>query len=280
MHVRKLGLIVVVGALFSVGLGAPPAGGGETMRVYLFAGQSNMTGAATFAGELATAAPQLQVPSQDVVFWGPTSDLRRKWAPLQPPNEVLQNMFRAGFGPELSAGRRLADLHPHSRIAILKYAWNATSLYHDWDPHQERGIYRAMVASARTAIQRLEATYKADAKIAGFFWMQGESDSDKAVHAKAYGANLANFVKSVRRDFRSPRLPVVIGRVANLKKYRPFFPNSHIVRKAQHKVAGADPYTWLVSTDDIEHSRLSPIHFSTRGTLQLGKRFVQKRFGL
>ena len=275
-----MGLIVVATALVTLGLGARPAGGGETIRVYLFAGQSNMTGAATMAAELAAVAPQLQMPSRDVLFWGPTSDLRRKWVPLQPPNEVLQNMFRAGFGPELSAGRRLSALHPQSRIAILKYAWNATSLYRDWNPREERGIYRAMVASARAAIQRLEAAYKVDAKLSGFFWMQGESDSDKAIHAKAYRSNLTNFLRSVRRDFRSPRLPVVIGRVANLKKYRPFFPNSHIVREAQHQVAGADPYTWLVSTDDIEHSSLSPIHFSTRGTVQLGQRFVQKRFGL
>lgn len=275
-----MGSIVVVAALVALGLLARPAGGGETIRVYLFAGQSNMTGAATMAAELPAVAPQLQMPSRDVLFWGPTSDVRRRWAPLQPPNEVLQNMFRAGFGPELSAGRRLDALHPHSRIAILKYAWNATSLYRDWDPGRERGIYRAMVASARTAVQRLEATYRVRAKISGFFWMQGESDSDKLVHARAYRSKLAHLIKSVRRDFRSPRLPVVIGRVANLKQYPPFFANSHIVRKAQHDVAGADPYTWLVSTDGIEHSPFSPIHYSTRGTLELGKRFVQKRFGL
>jgi hypothetical protein len=277
--VRKLGLIIIVALLWSITLGSETARGRQPIRVYVFAGQSNMVGAATMAGELAAVAPQLEVPSPRVLFWGPTTDLRRRWAPLQPPNEVLQNMFRAGFGPELSAGRELAALHPGSHIAILKYARNATSLHRDWDPRRDGGIYRAMVANARAAIERLEATYETDARIAGFFWMQGESDSKKAINAKAYGANLAYFLKAVRRDFGS-RLPVVIGRVADLTKYRPFFRNSHIVRAAQHEVAGADPHTWLVSTDGLEHSTLSPIHYSTRGTVDLGERFVEKRFGL
>ena len=271
--------MVAVITMCSMAFAARPAGGRETIPVYVFAGQSNMTGAATMAGELATVAPELQLPSGKVLFWGPTTDLRRRWVPLQPPNEVIQNMFRAGFGPELSAGRKLLALHPGSRVAILKYAWNATSLYRDWDPKGKHSLYRAMVANARTAIQRLESSYKVDARIAGFFWMQGESDSNKAVHAKAYRKNLTSFLKTVRRDFGS-RLPVVIGRVANLRKYRPFFPNSHIVRKAQYDVARADPYTWLVDTDTIEHSPVSPIHYSTKGTVRLGELFVQKRFGL
>lgn len=276
---RKLGVVVVVAVLCSAAFAVRPAAGRETVPVYVFAGQSNMTGAATIAGELATVAPQLQLPSGKILFYGPTTDLRRRWGPLQAPNEVIQNMFRAGFGPELSAGRKLLALHPGSRVAILKYAWNATSLHRDWDPKRKHSLYRAMLANARVAIERLESSHKVDARIAGFFWMQGESDSNKAVHAKAYRKNLTSFLKIVRRDFGS-RLPVVIGRVANLRKYRPFFPNSHIVRKAQHDVAAADPYTWLVDTDGLEHSPFSPIHYSTKGTVQLGERFVQKRFGL
>jgi hypothetical protein len=281
---QRLRVTAFVGVLCLLGLGVRPAVAKAPVSpvlVYVFAGQSNMVGAATMAAQLPVIAPALQVPKNAVSFWGPTTDAPRRWAPLQPPTEVWKNTFLEGFGPELSAGRALADLHPHSRIAIVKFAWNATSLYWDWDPSRTHSKYEAMVSGTRHAIKKLAAKMKAPVRIAGFFWMQGESDANTYDHATSYGASLKEFIASVRADFRSPNLPFVIGQIDDVRKYHPvLLPYSNFVRAEQGRVARADRHAFLVKTDGLEHAAASPVHFSTDGTIDLGRRFVNRTFGL
>jgi hypothetical protein len=240
-----------------------------------------MVGAATMAAQLPVVAPALQVPKNAVSFWGPTTDAPRQWAPLQAPTEVWKNIFHQGFGPELSAGRALAGVHPRSRIAVVKFAWNATSLYWDWDPNRAHSKYDAMVRGTRHAMKKLAAKMKAPVRIAGFFWMQGESDANTYEHATSYGASLKEFIASVRADLRAPKLPFVMGQIDDVRKYHPMLlPYSHIVRAEQARVARADRRTFLVKTDGLAHTSTSPVHFNSEGTIELGRRFVQRSFGL
>jgi hypothetical protein len=48
----------------------------------------------------------------------------------------------------------------------------------------------------------------------------------------------------------------------------------------QWKVAHADPDTFLVPTTGLARNALSPVHFSTEGTVDLGRRFVRPGFRL
>jgi hypothetical protein len=251
------------------------------LRLYVFAGQSNMVGAATMAAQLPTIAPKLQVPNSRVSFWGPTTDAPRSWAPLQAPTEVWKNMFHEGFGPELSAGRALGDLHQGERIGVVKFAWNATSLAWDWDPNRSHSKYETMIRGTQKAIQKLAARLHAPVRVAGFFWMQGESVADTEEHAKSYGTNLREFIAAVRADLRAPKLPFVMAQIDDVRKYHPLLlPHSRIVRAEQARVARADPHAFLVRTEGLGHNPVSPIHFSSEGTIDLGRRFVQRRFGL
>jgi hypothetical protein len=282
--VRKLGTFIVVGVLCLIGLGIRPAVARAPVapiRLYVFAGQSNMVGAATMAAQLPTIAPKLQVPNNRVTFWGPTTDAPRSWAPLQAPTEVWKNMFHEGFGPELSAGRALGDLHPKERVAVVKFAWNATSLTWDWDPNRSHSKYEAMIDGTRRAIHRLHTKFDAPVRVSGFFWLQGESDADTAEHASSYGANLREFIAAARADLRAPKLPFVIAQIDDVRKYHPvLLRHSHVVRAQQARVARADPRAFLVRTDGLGHNPVSPVHFSSEGTIDLGRRFVQRRFGL
>ncbi len=281
---RKLGYAFVIGVLCLVGLGVRPAVARAPVapvNVYVFAGQSNMVGAATMAAQLPTVAPALQVPKSLVSFWGPTTDAPRSWAPLQAPTEVWKNMFHEGFGPELSAGRALSALHPKQKIGIVKFAWNATSLAWDWDPNRSHSKYETMIHGTRRAMQRLGAKYDAPVRVAGFFWLQGESDADTAEHASSYGNSLREFIAAVRADLRAPKLPFVIAQIDDVRKYHPvLLRHSGIVRAEQARVARADPRAFLVRTEGLGHNPVSPVHFSTEGTVELGRRFVQRRFGL
>jgi hypothetical protein len=282
--VRKLRYSVVIGVLCMLLVSVRPAVAHAPVapvRVYVFAGQSNMVGAATMAAQLPTIAPALQVPKSLVSFWGPTTDAPRSWAPLQAPTEVWKNMFHEGFGPELSAGRALSVLHPNRRIGVVKFAWNATSLAWDWDPNRSHSKYESLIRGTRRAMQKLSANLHAPTYVAGFFWMQGESDADTEEHATSYGANLREFIASVRADLHAPKLPFVIAQIDDVRKYHPvLLPHSKIVRAEQVRVARDDPYAFLVRTEGLGHNPVSPVHFSSEGTVDLGRRFVQRRFGL
>jgi hypothetical protein len=252
----------------------------EPVRVYVFAGQSNMVGAGTSTSELATMSPASMVGSSGVIFWGPFADFPMRWSSLQAPTEILQPRSHAGFGPEIGAGPLLGRKHPDSTIAIVKFAESGTSLARDWDPDRPGGHYRRMISRVRTAVRNLRSTRSAPVRLAGFFWMQGESDSELLEHADAYEDNLSALVREVRSDLKAPRLPFVVGRINDLRRdVQARYRYSDIVRRAQVDVARRLPDTYMVSTDGLQRST-DRIHFSSRGTLLLGRRFVGRSFPL
>lgn len=248
----------------------------EPIRVYVFAGQSNMVGKDALASDLPRFAPSALVASPEVIFWGPIADFPMSWGPLKAPTEIVQPRSHQGFGPEIGAGQMLARRHSDSTIAIVKHAVSGTSLYRDWDPRRPGGLYRQLISRVRAAVGDLRRTRMAPVRLAGFFWMQGEADSDHRKAAEAYETNLSSFVRAVRKDLGAPSLPFAVGRIADLRKEsRAHFQYSRLVRQAQADVARDVPRTYLVSTDGLERAA-ARIHFSSRGTYELGRRFVQR----
>jgi hypothetical protein len=75
-------------------------------------------------------------------------------------------------------------------------------------------------------------------------------------------------------------MPVVAGRIRDVRTVSPWRPFSDVVRHSQMSVAVADPRTFLVSTDRLPIDPRSPVHFDTRGIVGLGELLVQRRFGL
>jgi hypothetical protein len=262
--------------------GPAPTRAGDTerpVRVYLFAGQSNMVGASAITAELDSVAPALLEPPDDVLFFGPDDTRATHWGWLPSATESTESFYGPGFGPELTAARRLARLHPRSATAIVKFARNGTSLHTDWNPDRRGGLYDAMLTRTRAALEALRPI-ASDVRIAGVFWMQGEWDADTLANADAYGVRLQRLIARLRADLRAPRVPVVIGRIRDVRRVSLWRPYSHIVRREQAEVAVADPLTHLVSTDGLSIDPRSPVHFDTRGTVRLGELFVQRRFGL
>jgi hypothetical protein len=53
-------------------------------------------------------------------------------------------------------------------------------------------------------------------EVAGFVWFQGWNDAFGSDAAKAeYEQNLVNLINDVRKEFKSPKLPVVVGELGN-----------------------------------------------------------------
>lgn len=252
----------------------------DPIPIYVFAGQSNMVGSHAKAAELPAHDPTLSVPQSNALFWGPTADAPREWVPLEAPTEIWQSAVRSGFGPEISAGKRLTKLNGGRQIAIFKYARNATNLSSHWDPSNSAGLYPQMITRLRIAMNALSKKVKRPVRIAGFFWMQGESDAASKVKAYGYGRNLRELIGHVRKDTKQPYLPFVIGQIMDVRKWYGLYPHSDMVRWKQYEVARADPNAYLVRTDGLTQDRLSKAHFDTKGTVNLGYRMVQSGYGL
>jgi hypothetical protein len=250
------------------------------VRLYVFAGQSNMVGYSTDSAKLATVDPTLNAPAPKVRFFGPVEDYATRWATMQAPTEVLQATSHAGFGPEISAAPLLSARHPQDTIGVVKLARNGTNLKWDWSPDNVIGLYPQLIDRVRAARSQLQYQSGSPVEIAGFFWMQGESDALFERGAETYASNLAAFIASARRDLRATNMPFVIGRIADLKHINRFFKYSDVVRRSQEEVARSVPHTYLISTDGLGRDPNSPFHFDTRGTVGMGRRFVDRSFPL
>ena len=236
------------------------------LPLLVFAGQSNMIGWLSNVADL-TAEQQLAQPQ--VLFYGPNEN-GHTWASLAPPT-VLTNSFgvnsNVGFGPELSTGQRLIGFPGFDLVAEVKLAESGTDLDYWWKPGNP--TYNRMVARVNAAKSTLQAAYPGrTVYIAGFFWMQGESDAlninDAAVN---YAAHLTDFIEAVRTAFGDANLPFVLGQILGGHH------EAGLVRTAQAQVAATVPNVRLVTTDDLPHETQEGIHFTSAGIYALGERF-------
>jgi alpha-galactosidase len=92
--------------------------------------------------------------------------------------------------------------------------------------------YRAMLDEVKSTLTNLSNLFPDYAgqghELAGFIWFQGWNDMINADYTAEYTTNLAHFIRDVRRDFQSPRLPFVIAQMGvdgtnantNVKKFK------------------------------------------------------------
>ena len=242
-------------------------GQGGAVPVFVFAGQSNAVGVDT-RDEL--KVDQL-APQPNVLFYGP-NESGNIWGPLTPssnsPN-LIDGLGRTGgsFGPEISAGKTISDALGGALVAEVKLAVGATALFDRWNP-AGGDLYQSMVARVNQSLADLQTQLGRTGYVAGFFWMQGESDALSDAFRDDYADNLRNFIVSVRRDFNNPDLPFVFGQIIDFGP-----PSSTILRGQQQAVADDNTVTnkAFILTDDLCHHDF--IHFNGRAIYTLGVRF-------
>jgi len=209
------------------------------------------------------------------------------------------------YGPEYEVARAVAAAHPKANIYIVKYAPGGTALADQWDLNDSwkgYGAYSALKQWVGCAIAA-----KPGLKVAGFFWLQGESDAIKGDYAKDYESNLTELVTKVRKDFDAPKLPVVIAKIHpghTERNYGTVWGGGKkgidTVRAAQAKVAVAVGNADVVETSDLKlltkewnqkkgkdrktfndavlvdlmekDKFLAPVHFDAEGIRTIGKR--------
>lgn len=271
----------------------------ETFRLFFLGGQSNMEGHG-----LNTELPDsLSSIIENVwIFHGfPIGDENEKgglgkWDNLKPGNgagftsDGVSNNLSHKFGPELSFGKKLQQLYPGEKIALIKYARGGSSIdslaareYGSWeiDFRGTNGInqFDHFLKTVNGALNTKDIDGNGIEDIlvpSGIIWMQGESDALDEQIAQRYYSNLKRLMDLMRAVFRDDDLSVVIGKISdsgmdnNGKTWR----YGELVQHAQEEYARNDKNAAIVrDTKNYDYS--DPWHYDSNGYIHIGIKFAE-----
>ncbi len=248
-----------------------------TVRVFIFAGQSNMVGSDSNVNDIHHFPPfaGLEAPQTGVRFsycLGRENKTKSDgWVDLQPVNNVV--------GPELSFARKVTR-NIKAPIAIIKVAAGGTHLGGDWNPNEPIGfkMYPLALSWVRDALADLEKQ-GVKYRLEGFMWHQGENDMFNADYMASYGENLKNFLTSWRRDLNAPNLHFYIGELCTKTIWgMDLRPRMYAISLGQKEVSTNDPLADYVPTSHVgvEIGRGVGLHYhyGTLGQLEHGVNYA------
>ena len=210
----------------------------KPIKVFILAGQSNMQG----QGVVSMDDPKLYNGGKGNLVWSMQhSESKDKmkhlknadgsWAErddvtiwYKQNDKVRTGKLTIGYtgyggsthiGPELQLGHIIGDAYK-APVLLIKTAWGGKSLFADFRPPSAQGqtgpYYTQMIEEINEALASLgDKPYE----IAGFVWMQGWNDMIDKDATAAYAENLELLAKDLRAQFKSPKLPMVIGELGN-----------------------------------------------------------------
>lgn len=236
----------------------------ETVDLFIWAGQSNAQG---YMGD-AREYPNDEEALDNGILLNYTVSAKESsngdWIPMQ----AQKGRFPAGhFGPEVSFARELkkAGYHP----AIFKYTRGGTGLKKDWKSPGDGGIYDAMVADLKKAVENLEQRGQL-VNIRGFIWIQGETDAGEDEAAKNYEKNLSQLIAHLRSEVvKNEALKVILG----VDEQHYFVVERPIVLEAQKSIARGDKNIVFTSMLDLEKADVT--HLTSAGLVLHGKRIFK-----
>ena len=249
----------------------------KTVRVFIFAGQSNMVGSDSKVEDIHRFPPfaGLENAQPDVKFSyciGRENKMKSNgWVDLQPVNNVV--------GPELSFARKVTQ-HIDAPIAIIKCAAGGTHLGGDWNPDKPEGfkMYPLALDLIKSSLAELDEQ-KIAYRIEGFMWHQGENDMFNEEYMANYGKNLANFLACWRRDLKTPDLKFYIGELCTKTIWgMDLRPRMYAISKGQKAVTEADRFAEYIPTSHVGVEIGGGVglhyHYGTLGQLEHGVNYA------
>jgi hypothetical protein len=250
----------------------------EPVRVFIFAGQSNMVGSDSRVRDIERFPPfvGLGEPQEEVRFQyciGREQKMRSDgWVELKPVNGVV--------GPELSFAREVTAAID-APIAIIKCAAGGTHLGGDWNPDEPSGfeMYPLTMELVRSALADLDRK-KVPYRLEGVMWHQGENDMFNGDYQRNYGKNLANFVARWREDLDAPELRFYVGELCTKTIWgMDLRPRMHAISVGQRAVTEADPLSEYVPTSHVGVEIGGGVglhyHYGTLGQLEHGVNYAR-----
>lgn len=220
------------------------------VKVFVLAGQSNMEGKAKVS--LMETQAELPATRELYGRWrrdGKWTEREDVWVKFLDRRGKLTVGFGSEkcIGPELGFGEVVGDRYEQP-VLLIKTAWGGKSLYRDFRPpsaglppgevleaqlkqQQNRepaatlesvkerygASYRAMLEEVRQGMAQAGELFPELAgrpcELAGFVWFQGWNDMIDPTATGEYAANLAHFIRDVRRDLHAPQLPFVVAQM-------------------------------------------------------------------
>ena len=270
-------ILVFVYSLIAAGLSLGQAADDSTVRVFIFAGQSNMVGSDSKVKDIKNFPPYagLEQPQEGVRF---SYSIGREnktnsdgWVALEPVNNTV--------GPELSFARRVTQVID-APVAIIKWAAGGTHLGGDWNPDEPIGFKMyplglKLVRDSLAELKRQGVRYRLE----GFMWHQGENDMFNEDYMKNYGPNLNNYLAKWRRDLKSPKLKFYIGELCTKTIWgMDLRPRMYAISRGQRAVTEVDPLAEYVPTSHVGVEIGHPVglhyHYGTLGQLQHGDNYA------
>ncbi|VTR93722.1 Uncharacterized protein OS=Rhodopirellula baltica SH28 GN=RBSH_02441 PE=4 SV=1: DUF303 [Gemmata massiliana] len=239
----------------------------KPVKVFILAGQSNMEGKAKVSlAEYQAQQPatrDLFKHWQKDGKWIERDDVWIKFLDRKGKLTIGYGSPQC-IGPELEFGTVVGDRFTEP-VLLIKTAWGGRSLYRDFrspsaglppdaalnkmlaDLKKQKGkenatlddvkkpfgdSYRAMLSEVSDTLTNPKKHFPDYAdqgyEIAGFVWFQGWNDMISADATAEYAANLAHFIRDVRKDLKAPKLPFVVGQMGveganpstNIKKFK------------------------------------------------------------
>ena len=305
MRIIKSLLFPAVVILLVAGMQAAMADTPTEYQLYFLGGQSNMEGFGTnseLSGEWHGEVDRVMIFTGRMVSDNEPGGGAGTWDVLRPGHgtgfmtDGEGNTLSGRFGPELSFGKRMADLQPSAKIAIIKYSRGGSSLqagasgFGTWEPDFEEGARINQYDNALTAIRDamshadIDGDGQTDHLVpAGIVWMQGEADAyHSRESAQAYQENLKRMMDLLRAALRVDDLPVVIGRITDSGQAEDGSVMDYIgtVQQAQRDFTDTDRCAVLVTATDEFGYIEDGWHYDTEGYLVLGAAFADAVFAL
>lgn len=274
-----LGLKSIVTALGFITLSilmSRPAAADEILRVFIFAGQSNMVGADAHADRI-NDYPNFKnsgEPQNDVRYayiLGNGDEASKGWQSLKPLRS---------FGPEVTFARRIRQ-QTQFPIAIIKSAVGGTTVAFDWNPDApDKGqkLYPRTLKLIRESLRELDQR-GIRYRLEGVMWHQGENDMLDRNLYKQYAEGLTKLISRLRADLKAPDLKWYIGEVSEKGIWgMDHRSNLGVLRQQQEQVLKADPLLRWVPTSHLAFEVMGNgqphYHFGTQGQLQMGEAFA------
>jgi hypothetical protein len=211
-----------------------------------------------------------QPPAADPILWTTDSFGSLSSYTSTQDNNSSHGIDGTGLGPAQSLGRHL-DYFERNKCDITCVGVSGSTLAVDWLPTGTFPAGTNLYDQALAVTNAAMASF--GSQIAGFFWVQGETDATDAGQAAAYEANLTALFNAVRAAYGP--IPIVFAQLQS------GVAAAHVatIRTAQANVAAAFSNCTLVLTDDIGLGG-DNIHYTADGYAALGDRMASAMIDL
>ena len=251
---------------------------GKKIKVFLFAGQSNMEGRAN--GRELTGEDQARLHDVQKRI-----QLAFNHEPIRPldvvsPSDEIRKIYQRDriFGPELFFGVALAEALPDEKFLFIKRAEGATSLHGCWNPDWSEDkatimgeakhpkLYHEFVDYVRRV---LDGYSPDDYDICAMLWVQGEGDGKVPQAEAAYGTTLRMLIERVRLDTRHDTLPFILFQVGS----------PQVVEGMKQSAAKVPKVTLIHQCQNPDspdfYEKMKNGHYNYEGMKKLGARFAE-----